>query len=81
MNQCTKSKLDKVMAHSGSRPPENVQGKLFMEDPNKTKVKSDWLCCLLKLPIFVIQKGATPKNGVEFRQIFIGTIKCSLATS
>ena len=36
---------------------------------------------LLKLPIFVVQKGAAPKNEVEFYQMFIGTIKCSLAIS
>ena len=35
---------------------------------------------LLKLPIFGVQKAATPKNGVEFRQKSIGAIRCSLAT-
>ena len=69
------------MAHSGSRPPENVQGKLFIEDISKTKVKRDWLSCLLKLPIFVVQKAAAPKNGVEFRQQSICAIICSLAMS
>ena len=68
------------MAHSGSRPPESVQGKLFMEDQNKTKVESDQLGRLLKSPIFVAQKAAAPKNGVEFRQKFIGFIRFSLAT-
>ena len=32
----------------------------------KTKVESVQFGCLLKSPIFVIQKVATPKNGVEF---------------
>ena len=68
------------MAHSGSRPPESVQGKLFMEDQNKTKVESDQLGRLLKSPIFVAQKAAVPKNGVEFRQKFNGFIRFSLAT-
>ena len=36
---------------------------------------------VLKSPIFVIQKAAAPKNGVEFRQGFNGTIRSSLATS
>ena len=35
----------------------------------------------LKSPIFVVQKPAAPKNGVEFRQGSIGTIRSSLATS
>ena len=35
---------------------------------NKTKVESVQLGCLLKLSIFVVQKAAAPKNGVEFRQ-------------
>ena len=68
------------MAHLGSRPPENVQGKLFMDDTNKTKVKSDWLDCLLKSPIFVVQKAAAPKNGVEFRHKSIGANRYCLAT-
>ena len=68
------------MAHSGSRPPENVQGKLFMEDSKKTQIESDQLGCLLKSPIFVEQKAAAPKNGVEFHQESIGVIRYSLAT-
>ena len=36
---------------------------------------------VLKLPIFVIQKAAAPKIGVEFCQGFNGTIRSSLATS
>ena len=35
----------------------------------------------LKSSIFVVQKAAAPKSGVEFRQGSIGTIKSSLATS
>ena len=62
------------MAHSASRPPEKVQGKLFMEDSKKTKVKTEWLGRLLKSPIFVVQKAAAPKNGVEFRQRSIGVV-------
>ena len=34
----------------------------------------------LKSSIFVIQMAAAPKNGVEFRQGFIGTIRSRLAT-
>ena len=34
-----------------------------------------------KLPFFVIQKAAAPKNGVEFCQGSNGTIRSSLATS
>ena len=36
---------------------------------------------VLKSPIFVVQKAAAPKTGVEFRQGSIGTIRSSLATS
>ena len=45
----------------------------------KTKVKSVQLGCLLKLSIFVVQKAAAQKNGVEFCQRSIGAIRCSLA--
>ena len=34
-----------------------------------------------KSSIFVEQKATAPKNGVEFRQGSIGTIRSSLATS
>ena len=47
----------------------------------RTKVENDRLGCLLKSAIFVIQKAAAPKNGVEFRQRPIGDIRRSLATS
>ena len=35
----------------------------------------------LKSSIFVVQKAAAPKSGVEFRQGSIGTIRRSLAAS
>ena len=35
----------------------------------------------LKSSIFIVQKAAAPKSGVEFRQGSIGTIRSSLATS
>ena len=35
----------------------------------------------IKSSIFVVQKAAAPKNGVEFRQIPIGDIRCNLAMS
>merc|ERR1712208_32118 len=35
----------------------------------------------LKSSIFVVQKAAAPKSGVEFRQGSIGTIRSSLAAS
>ena len=35
----------------------------------------------LKSSIFIVQKAAAPKSGVEFRQDSIGTIRNSLATS
>ena len=35
----------------------------------------------LKSSIFVVQKAAAPKSGIEFRQGSIGTIRSSLATS
>ena len=35
----------------------------------------------LKSSIFVVQKAAAPKTGVEFRQGSNGTIRSSLATS
>ena len=35
----------------------------------------------LKLSIFIVQKAAAPKSGVEFRQDSIGTIRSCLATS
>ena len=38
---------------------------------NKTKVDSVQLGRLLKLPIFIVQKDATPKNVVEFCQEYI----------
>ena len=47
----------------------------------KNKVQNDQISQLLKSPIFVVQKAAAPKNGVEFRQKSIGLIRCSLATS
>ena len=34
-----------------------------------------------KLSIFVLQKAAAPKNGIEFRQRSIGDIRRSLAMS
>merc|ERR1712173_554569 len=36
---------------------------------------------VLKSSILVVQKTAAPKNGVEFRQGSIGTIRSSLAAS
>ena len=39
-----------------------------------------WAFCL-KSSIFVVQRAIAPKNGEEFRQSSIGTIKSSLATS
>ena len=36
---------------------------------------------VLKLSIFVVQRAAAPKNGVEFCQGSNGTIRSSLATS
>ena len=48
---------------------------------DKTKVKSVQLGRLLKSSIFVVQKAAAPKNGVEFRQRSIGALRSSLATS
>ena len=35
----------------------------------------------LKLSIFIVQKAAAPKSGVEFRQDSIGAIRSCLATS
>ena len=35
----------------------------------------------LKSSIFIVQKAAAPKSGVEFRQDSIGTIRSCLATS
>ena len=35
----------------------------------------------LKSSIFIVQKAAAPKSGVEFRQDSIGTIRNSLFTS
>ena len=66
------------MAHSASRPPESVQGKLFMEDSKKTQIESDRLCRLLKSPIFVVQKASEPNFGVEFDHKSIGAIRYSL---
>ena len=42
-------------------------------------VENNWLGRLLKLSTFVVQKAATPKNGVEFCQKSIGVLRCSLA--
>ena len=47
----------------------------------KTKVKSDRLGHLLKLPIFVVQKAAGPESDVEFRKKSIGAIRFSPVTS
>ena len=38
-----------------------------------------WTCYLIVK--FVVQRVTAPKNGVEFRQDSIGTIKSSVATS
>ena len=35
----------------------------------------------LKSSIFIVQKAAAPKSGVEFRQGSVGAIRSSLATS
>ena len=48
---------------------------------NKTNVESVQHVRLLKSSIFVVQKAATPKNGLEFCQRPIGAIRCGLATS
>ena len=45
---------------------------------NKTKVESVQLGRLLKSSIFVVQKAAAPRNGVEFHQRSIGALRCSL---
>ena len=37
--------------------------------------------CFLKSSIFIVQRAAAPKNGIEFRQKSIGAVRCSLATS
>ena len=47
---------------------------------NKKGIEKDRLGCFLKLPIFIVQNAAAPKNGVEFCQKSIGDIRCSLAT-
>ena len=47
----------------------------------RTKVKDDLLGRLLKSPIFIVQKAAASKNGLEFRQKPIGVIRYCLATS
>ena len=36
---------------------------------------------VLKSSIFVVQKAAAPKSGIEFRQDSVGSIRNSLATS
>ena len=41
----------------------------------------DLLGCLLKSPIFVIQKAVATKNGVEFRHQSIGVIRYCLDMS
>ena len=46
-----------------------------------TKVEGDQLGRLLKSPIFVKQRAAAPKNGVEFCQKFLRAIRLSVATS
>ena len=46
---------------------------------NKTNVESVQHVRLLKSSIFVVQKAATPKNGVEFRQKFFVSVRYSLA--
>ena len=57
-----------------------LNGLLFDEWVNHV-VKELKVEEVLKSPIFVVQKAAAPKNGVEFRQGSIGTIRSSLATS
>ena len=39
---------------------------LLTKGVDKTKVESDRLSRLLKLPIFVVQKAAAPKTGWNF---------------
>ena len=48
---------------------------------NKTNVKSVQHVTLLKSSIFVVEKAATPKNGLEFCQWSIDALRCSLITT
>ena len=43
-------------------------------------VNSSYFKIVLKSPIFVLQKPAAPKNGVEFRQKSICAVNCKLTT-
>ena len=48
---------------------------------NCKKNKTEWsIARALKWSIFIIQKLALHKNGVEFRQQFIGAIRTGLTT-
>ena len=49
----------------------------FQKLSTRTKVRSNWI----GVPIFIIQKAATPKHGIKFRQKSIGAVRYSLATS
>ena len=49
----------------------------FQKLSTRTKVKSKWV----GVPIFIIQKAATPKHGIKFRQKSIGAVRYGLATS
>ena len=57
---------------------------LFLGQKNfidKRKFESVQRGRLLKASIFVVQKAAAPKNGVEFCQRSIGVIRCSFIVS
>ena len=54
---------------------------ILFANNNKTKVERAQLGCLLKSSIFVVQKAATPKNGLEFCQWSIDALRCSLITT
>ena len=60
-----------------SRHLKHSPHQIFMKQ-TRTKVQNDQISQLLKSPIFVVQKAAAPKNGVEFRQKSIWAIRCSV---
>ena len=61
--------------------PGTVHSSKYNSSPHSDFLIVVDVTVALKLSIFVVQRAAAPKNGVEFCQRPIGAIRRSLATS
>ena len=78
MNGSTGHETNSVWYGSGDRWQMASIGSFKVEI---SRLRSVQLGCPLKLSIFIIQKAAATKNGVEFSQKSIDFIRCSQATA